>query len=237
VTLCPCFPPLQCYVRGTLIRTARGDVAIEALTIGDLLVTASGERKPVRWIGHRKLDCSRYPEPSSAWPVCVVAGAFGERFPARDLWLSPEHCVAAEGVFIPIRYLVNGKTIVQRERASVEYWHVQLDAREVIFAEGLPAESYGGANPAFFANGGTVVDAYPDFRPGPAMRSTLARVCAGAEIARTKQRLLERLEASGYAVTTDPACTWSSTETGSSRSGSVRCDSLSRFQPVAARCA
>jgi hypothetical protein len=191
-------------VRGTLIRTARGDVAIEALTIGDLLVTASGERKPVRWIGHRRLDCSRYPEPSSVWPVCVVAGAFGEQTPARDLWLSPEHCVAAEGVFIPIRHLINGKTVVQRERASVEYWHVQLDDREVILAEGLPAESYGGVHRAFFANGGTVVEAYPDFRPVTTMRSALARVSAGTEIARTKTLLLERLEAFGYAITTDP---------------------------------
>jgi len=33
--------------------------------------------------------------------------------PARDLLLSPDHAVFIDGVLIPVRYLINGSTIVQ----------------------------------------------------------------------------------------------------------------------------
>ncbi len=37
-------PP--CFAAGTLIRTPRGEVAIESLTVGDLVITAGGETRP-----------------------------------------------------------------------------------------------------------------------------------------------------------------------------------------------
>jgi hypothetical protein len=74
--------------------------------------------------------------------VRVVAGAFGGGLPGRDLWLSPDHAVLVGEVLIPIRYLVNGATIVQVAVDAVTYWHVELERHEVIVAEGLPCESY-----------------------------------------------------------------------------------------------
>ena len=59
--------------------------------------------------------CRRNHDPKSVWPVCVSAGAFGENKPSRDLWLSPGHNIAAEGVLMPIKALQNGKTIVQHQ--------------------------------------------------------------------------------------------------------------------------
>ena len=158
---------LVCFASGTLIRTARGDQAIEDLAIGDLVVTASGAHRPIRWLGHRSVNCRQHPRPHEAMPVRVVAHAFGENRPARDLFVSPGHslCVDVVGeVLIPAGVLINGTTVTQEDVDSVTYWHVELDGHDILLAENMPAESYLEMdNRNFFAESGVVaLDASPD---------------------------------------------------------------------------
>ena len=75
---------MPCFAAGTLIRTPAGDVPVETLEIGDLVVTASGELRPVKWIGHRDLDFRRHPDPRPAFPVRIAADAFGPNRPSQD---------------------------------------------------------------------------------------------------------------------------------------------------------
>jgi len=75
-------------------------------------------------------------------PVRVAAHAFGEGRPKRALLLSPDHAVFVEGVLLPVRHLVNGSTIMQLERNSITYPHIELPQHEVVLAAGLPAETY-----------------------------------------------------------------------------------------------
>jgi hypothetical protein len=42
---------IPCFCRGTLIRTPSGDVPVEALAVGDRILTLSGEAQPIVWIG------------------------------------------------------------------------------------------------------------------------------------------------------------------------------------------
>ena len=51
-------PQAACCASGTLIRAIRGEVAVEDLQIGDMVVTASGTARPIVWLGHRSVDCS-----------------------------------------------------------------------------------------------------------------------------------------------------------------------------------
>ncbi len=129
---------VACYASGTRLLTAAGEVAVEHLQVGDSIVTRGGALRPVIWIGRRRIDCRQ----QNVWPVRVCAGAFGDRMPHRDLWLSPDHGVFIDGGLIPVRYLINGATVVAEEVESITYWHVELNRHEVIFAEGLPCESY-----------------------------------------------------------------------------------------------
>ncbi len=134
-----------CYASGTLIRTARGDVAVEDLKVGDLAVTASGARRPIRWLGHRTYDCRRAAGPRSVRPVRVAAHAFGPNLPTTDLILSPGHSVCVnviDDVLIPIQELVNGSTIAYAPMDVVTYWHVELDSHDILIANNLPAESF-----------------------------------------------------------------------------------------------
>jgi hypothetical protein len=136
------FAAPACYLPGTMIRTPAGDVRIETLAPGDMVVTVDGGALPVLHLGRRRADCLGHPTPSHVLPVCVRAGAFGPRLPARDLFLSPDHAIFAEDVLIPIKHLINGTSIRQTEMAEVIYLHVALTEHAVILAENLPAESY-----------------------------------------------------------------------------------------------
>jgi len=141
---------LPCFVSGTRIRTMSGEIAVEDLRVGDRAVTSSGKARPIIWIGHRRIE---RPAPD-VWPVRVMAGAFADDLPVRDLLLSSGHavCVDMAGeVFVPIGQLVNGSTIDWVEVPEVTYWHVELDSHDVLLAEGMPCESYmDTGNGAFF---------------------------------------------------------------------------------------
>jgi len=133
---------MPCFAPGTRIMTEAGAVAVEALRVGDRVLTLSGAMQPVIWLGRRRVDCTAHQAPSAVWPVCVRADAFGPGQPSRDLWLSPDHAIFVEEVLIPVKQLINGTRIQQRPVETVTYYHVELPAHDVVLAEGLPVESY-----------------------------------------------------------------------------------------------
>ncbi len=204
-------PP--CFAAGTRLRTPRGEVAVEALRAGDTVHvhSACGTRKG-RWIGGRRMRLAGHPRPWDVQPVRVRAHAFGPGQPHADLRLSPDHAIHAEGVLIPIRYLVNGATVVQESVAEIAYYHVELEgaggaaAHDIVFAQGLPAESYlDTGNRAAFTNGGTVAMLHPDFGRDAWAAGCAPLVLAGPEVEALRVVLLAQATTLGYALTRDPA--------------------------------
>ena len=198
-----------CYGHGTLIGTPAGACAIDSLSVGDLVLTASGGVRPVRWIGYRAVECAAHPDPAQVWPVRVAPGAFGEGMPARELWLSPGHNVVAEDMaggaaLVPICALINGRTVAQHRLARTEYWHVELDAHDIILAEGLPAESYlDTGNRAAFANGADAIEEHPDFGPRHWSETCLPLLFEGPVVEGARAALLARAAALGHALQSD----------------------------------
>ena len=131
-----------CFVTGTKILTARGEVAVEDLKVGDFAVTVKGAQRPIRWIGHRLVEAADYSSPQDVWPVRIEAGAIGMGVPTSDLLVSPDHCLVFDDVLVPAKHLINGATIRQEPVEAVGYWHIELDSHEALLAEGAPAESY-----------------------------------------------------------------------------------------------
>lgn len=122
--------------------TPDGWRAVETLELGDHVVVADGDPMPVVWLGCRRLDCRLLAHPERAWPIRVSAHALGRGEPRRDVWLSPDHAVLVDGVLIPVKHLVDDKTIVRVPREHISYWHVELPRHAVLFADGLPVGSY-----------------------------------------------------------------------------------------------
>jgi hypothetical protein len=153
-----------CFAEGTRIATPQGPVPVQALAVGDNVLTALGAARPVRWVGRRHVACARHPHPEKVWPVGIAAGAFGAGLPSRHLFLSPDHAVFLGGALVPARLLLNGTSIAQVRVDSVTYWHVELPSHDVLLAEGLPCESFldTGQRDAF-EGGGTALALHPDF--------------------------------------------------------------------------
>jgi hypothetical protein len=154
---------LACFAAGTRLATVHGPVAVEALQAGDLMLLAnSHDTTRAVWIGYREVDCVRHPEPHKVWPVRIAAGAFGQGVPRRDLYLSPDHAIFVRGVLIPVKYLVNGTTIVQIALDRVTYFHVELPRHDLLLAEGLSVESLlPSSDRVGFANSSGVLALHP----------------------------------------------------------------------------
>lgn len=184
-----------CFLVGTRIDTAHGPVAVEALRPGDRVTALLARRAPaVRWIGRRGIDCTRHPNPRQVWPVRILAHAFGPDQPRRDLYLSPDHAVYVTGVLVPVKLLINHRTIVQTPMDRVTYYHVELPEHDVLLAEGLPAESYlDTGDRSKFENGGGPMVLHPDFSiliwEGDACAPL---VVTGTELAAIRRRLALR---------------------------------------------
>ncbi len=188
---------LPCFARGTRLLTPHGYRAVELFAPGDPVVTATGARRAVRWIGRRTIDLGRQTG-IDAYPVVISAGAFGPAKPARAVKLSPLHAVYAQGVLVPALHLVNGATITQEKKpAAVTYYHIELERHDLLLAEGLPCESYFDAG-----NRGAL---YQEWGIRTPARHPYARlVTSGPKLAKIRQRLHDIALGLGFSLTYQP---------------------------------
>ena len=135
----------RCFLRGTRILTPKGEVKVEDLTVGDLVTTIDGTAKAIKWIGSWSLTNTAVERwPGELLPVKVSRSALAQLIPHTDLFLSPFHSVYMDGLLIPVRNLVNGRSIVHCSAVdfhTIEYFHVVLMGHDVIFSEGAPTET------------------------------------------------------------------------------------------------
>jgi len=136
---------VPCFVAGTLIRTPTGEVAVETLAPGDLVMTQDDGAQPLRWIGQRRVAAQ-----GNFAPIRIAPDTFGSH---RELLLSPLHRVLirdslaellfGEGeVLVAARDLVNDLSVRRIEGGTVEYIHILFDRHQVVFSEGLATESF-----------------------------------------------------------------------------------------------
>ncbi len=194
-----------CFAAGTRILTDHGEVIVEELNIGDVLLTRSGGARPIKWIGHRSYAGWLAAGNASIWPICFAPGSLADGVPTRELRVSPEHGMWLEGVLVPAGLLVNDSSIVRSGVLDeVHYFHLELDTHDIIFAEGAAAESFvDDDSRGIFHNVADFHARYPDVLCVPASFCA-PRVEDGFELDAIRRRLAgraEQLAADGTAAT------------------------------------
>jgi hypothetical protein len=180
---------VPCLVRGTRIATARGQVPVEELQIGERVRAMIGAERSIKWIGRRACSATR--------PVRVRAGALGNAVPMRNLRVSPEHALAfweddGSLVLVPAHLLVNGITIVHEPMVAAEYFHPELEVHDIILAEGAWAETFIDDNSRMlFDNASEFSTLYPREVPHPA-HFCAPRVEGGAALVRIRAAIETR---------------------------------------------
>jgi hypothetical protein len=138
-------PNHHCLLKGTQISAASGDCPVEALQVGDEVQTLRGPKR-VKWIGYRKFTKDEGAEwQTSVMPIRIAQSAIDDQKPWRDLYLSPAHSIFLNNALIPVMYLVNDASIapgLPSGMSEIEYYHVELETHEVIYAERAPVESF-----------------------------------------------------------------------------------------------
>jgi len=141
-------PSPVCFARGTLIQTASGLLPVEELQPSDPLSSyrESTSNDPVafvKWIGRQTF----HPVIAAVvdyLPIKISAHALGPGHPFQDLYVSPDHAILFDGTLIHAKVLVNGVSILQmwEWQGNVEYFHIETEHHELIYANGLPAETF-----------------------------------------------------------------------------------------------
>jgi hypothetical protein len=133
----------MCFLSGTSILSPRGEIPVERLRPGDLVLTTNQQSVPIRWIGRNTVSRA-FSDPLRFLPIRIKAGALSEKVPSRDLLISTDHALFVDGILIHAGALINDVSIV-RERnvsSSFTYYHVEVDDHSLILAENTPAETF-----------------------------------------------------------------------------------------------
>jgi len=161
---------IACFCPGTRLLTPGGEVPVEALAIGDEVVTRFGGAQRIKWIGRSAHTGRAIAGNPLALPVTIMPGALGAGEPRRAITVSPGHGVYLHGVLVPAWRLVNGVNVVQAKHVDrVVYLHIELDTHDLLSAEGCWSESYLNETPrSWFQNAAEYALLYPGAdEPGP----------------------------------------------------------------------
>ncbi|MFT8483158.1 MAG: Hint domain-containing protein [Gluconobacter cerinus] len=136
-----------CFLADTLIAGPNGNIAVQDLAPGDTVTSyrdGQAYSSTVSWAG--KAHCVVRPEKAddeAGYPVRILENAIALGVPFQDMLVTSEHCLFLDGKFIPVRMLVNGRSIFyDKSFTSYDYFHIETEGHSVIMANGSLTESY-----------------------------------------------------------------------------------------------
>ncbi len=143
-----------CFTPGTRLRTPDGEALVEDLREGDEIQTRDDGAQKILWIGQRRITGARLFAMPELRPIRVRAGALSTGQPDEDLLVSPQHQLLMRGprareLFNTDEVLVRAQDLVDERRVIIDssvrevtYYHILLERHEVVWANGVAAESF-----------------------------------------------------------------------------------------------
>ncbi|WP_179380594.1 Hint domain-containing protein [Jannaschia marina] len=133
-----------CFAEGAPILTPDGYKPVEALEVGDRVVTRDHGAQRILWIGAREVAGT-----GDLTPIRFAPGAIGNTWAFR---VSPNHRILVSGpsaelmaglpeVLAPAKHLVNDTTIRPAPCAAVTYHHFLCESHEIVDVAGCLAET------------------------------------------------------------------------------------------------
>ena len=134
------------FTRGTHVTMADGSQRpVEDLAVGDRVLTRDHGVQPIRWIGQRTVRAQ-----GAFAPIRIREGALNN---ARDLIVSPNHRLfvyqrsdrlraGRAEVLVKAKHLLDGDTVTRTSGGFVDYYQMLFDRHEIIYAEGIAAETF-----------------------------------------------------------------------------------------------
>lgn len=188
-------PEVICFTADALITTPTGPRPIDTLAQGDLVQTRDNGAQPVAWVGRTSLSGTALRRHPDLRPIRLRAGALGMGIPTEDLCVSPAHRMLVTGaraqalfgcdeVLVRARDLVDYRAIApDMALHGLTYVHLLFDAHQILFANGLPTESF---HPALAPaqtlrdHAKSLRDIAPDWLAMPDAYGPTARRCVSA---------------------------------------------------------
>ncbi|MDO8327776.1 MAG: Hint domain-containing protein, partial [Cypionkella sp.] len=144
---------VACFTPGAMILTDQGEVAVEDLAEGDLVLTRDSGFQPIRWVGRRDLTAAELAVQPRFNPVRIAQGALGGDLPERDMLVSPQHRMLMTGaraellfgeheVLVAATHMVGMSGVGRVMPETVSYIHILFDRHEVVRADGAWSESF-----------------------------------------------------------------------------------------------
>ncbi len=194
---------IPCFVAGTLIATPAGPRPVEALEVGDRVITRDDGPQPVLWRAARQVTHAELAQTPALRPVEIRQGGLGN---ARPLRVSGQHAVLVLTPWgerlVRAQHLATAapqRARVMGGRRQVGYHHLLLPAHALLHADGAWCESLWPGPMTFAAlspaDRGRLISAHPALAPGllglapvevaygPRIRPLLRRREVGAALA------------------------------------------------------
>jgi len=144
---------MPCFSKSSLILSEMGEIPVEDLRPGDMIVTRGNGLQPVKWVGARHVSARHLFDNSHLRPVLIKKDTYGNGLPVRDTILSPNTRLPVDGaesglfadvkdIMAPVKHLVDNMNVVQVEVTAANFVHVMFDEHEVIAINGIWTEVF-----------------------------------------------------------------------------------------------